>query len=232
MLRVSAAITSISNIPGGSWTGLFYYSFGILSWGEGPRFYGHFSHNCDKSSDNRSYQNGGCGLFEMRPYEFMESFDSQNQATAAIHQRRVLAWFLTRRKSPKTSGPTFFLVCCEFQRVSIIGMFAIFVVIPLGLAKGRIVLDKSVILVFLAHCGIVGLHLLGARVVCSRTFASFFLWIYLGLAATSIWLWHFVREHSFLKRFPTFFSGLIVIHVFIYTSFPAIFQRNTAALAL
>ena len=72
-------------------------------------------------------------------------------------------------------------------------MFTIFVVIPLGLAKGRIVLDKSVILVFLAHCGIVGLHLLGAAWDV-RTFASFFLWIYLGLAATSIWLWHFVRE--------------------------------------
>ena len=72
LLRVSAAIPVLA-IFLGLWMGWFYYSFGILSWGEGPRFYGHFSHNCDKSSDNRSYQNGGCGLFEMRPYEFMES---------------------------------------------------------------------------------------------------------------------------------------------------------------
>ncbi len=212
--RVSAALPVLA-VCLGLWMTWYYQAFGIISWGEGHRIYGNFSQNVEVTSDFRRYQDGGCGWSKLRPYEFMEYTRFPKPGDSRYPPAPSFGMILNPNKILNNIWSNLGFGLREFQRVSLIGFFTIFVVIPLGLIGRRLVLDQSVIVVFLASCAILGLHLLGPAWD-ARSFAWFFPWLYLGLAAAVVWLWHRVPQQPFFSRFKPVFTAIIII-VFLFT---------------
>ena len=212
--RASAALPALAVLLG-LWMTLFYHSFGIVSWGEGHRFYGNFSQDCEVKTGSRDYHDGLCGWNKLRPYEIMEYTRFPKPGDSRYPPAPGFGIFLQPKRLLNNILGNLGFGLREFQRLSLIGFITILVLIPLGLLARRLTLDRWVIMVFLASVAVLGLHLLGPAWD-ARAFAWFFPWFYLGLAAAMVWLWQWGAKQPFLARFNVLFRCGIVL-VFLFT---------------
>jgi hypothetical protein len=213
VIQVSAALPVLAVLLG-LWMTWFYHSFGIVSWGEGHRFYGNFIQDHDVKAERNSYHDGLCGWNKLRPYEKMEYTRFPKPDDSRYPPSSGFGIFLNPKRLLNNILSNLGFGLREFQRLSLIGFITILVLIPLGLLARRLALDRWTIMVFLASCSVLGLHLLGPAWD-ARAFAWFFPWIYLGLAAAVVWLWHWGAHQPFLARFTVLFrSGIVLVFLF------------------
>ena len=183
---------------------LFYHSFGIVSWGEGHRFYGNFSQDCEVKTGSRNYQDGLCGWNKLRPYEIMEYTRFPKPGDSRYPPAPGLGIFFNPKRLLNNILGNLGFGLREFQR-SLVDWFYYHPGIDTRWACWRGDYPGPwVIMVFLAHCGFLGLHLLGPAWD-ARAFAWFFPWFYLGLAATVGVALALGGEAAFFARFNVLF---------------------------
>ena len=187
LLRFNIASLSVLALMLLLWGAWFYHSFGIISLGEGRRFYTVSTQKFDRKSRHPYYENGSMSFFNLRPYELMEftRFPKPDDeryppsgAFTLLHQPLLTFQII---------GDNFLWSYREFQRVTLVGCMTLFFLIPLGLLTCRLSLPPSVFWTFGASVGMLGLHFLGP-VREARLIGWFFPWLYLGLAGFTLWL--------------------------------------------
>jgi len=174
------------------WAAWYYQALGVISIGEGRRFYTSYTQTFDRDRRHPHYENGTLSFFHLRPYEMMEftRFPAPSDpryppaGTAQIWQHAKITLRIFWDNLLWSSK--------ELQRVTLVGWLTLFILVPLGLLSRRLSLPAPVPWTFGASLGILGLHFLGP-VREARLIAWFFPWLYLGLAAFTLWLWRRVR---------------------------------------
>ncbi len=177
------------------WAAWYYQSLGILSIGEGRRFYTSYTQTFDREKRHPHYVNGTSSFFHLRPYEMMEftrfpapqdpRYPPSGAARLWQHPKDTLLIFWDNlRWSAK-----------ELERVSLVGWLTLVILVPVGLVSRRLSLPRPVYWSFLASLGVLGLHFLGP-VREARLIAWFFPWLYLALAGFTLWLWRQVQARQ------------------------------------
>jgi hypothetical protein len=217
-----------------SWGAWYYQSLGIISLGEGRRFYTGYTQKFDREARHPWYERGTMSFFHLRPYEVMEFTRFPPPGDDRYPPSGTLALF----KQPFLTFRIFWdnLVWSfrEFQRVTLVGCFTLFFLVPLGILAHRLSLPESVYWVFGASLGVLGLHFLGP-VREARLIGWFFPWLYLGLAGFTLWLWRFVQARPWgqaaKKSATALIGGLFLFHILYPQYFKEIPRRWPVRLA-
>ncbi len=206
------------------WGGWYYHSLGVLSLGEGRRFYTSYTQKFERKSRHPYYENGTLSFFHLRPYEVMEftRFPSPGDeryppsgAFTLLHQP-----FLTLR----TIWDNLLWSSREFQRTTLVGYLSLFLLVPLGIIFRRQTLPEKVYWVFGASLGVLGLHFLGP-VREARLVGWFFPWLYLGLAGFALWLWHFIEARTWRNSTKVLLTALIGGLFIFHLLYPQYFKE-------
>ena len=208
-IKLIIPILSMLFIIGGLWVYWFYTSFGIISLGEGPRFYLSGTNAIKSNSDIACYQNGSLGPFHFRPYEMMEF----TRAIRPGDERYPvsLSWkhLLDFNKNGERIWINIIYTLHEFKSISIIlGLIGLILLILTGS------FSHPMGLTLISSLLLLGLHIF-AQVRDIRHIAWFFPWIYLGLAAVTVWFWDLIQT-SFSNKFIRIGLSLVLIGLFCY----------------
>ncbi len=172
------------------WVFWFHQAFGIVSLGEGHRFYAEYATTFARSRETEypGYKQGEIAFFRLRPYEMMEYTRfprpgderyPRGSAVQLLGQPMTLAGLI---------GDNLRWTLQAFQKVTLPGFFMLFVILPLGWLSGRVRLPTATLFLFSASSAILALHFLGP-VREARLIGWFFPWLYLALAVLWLWLW-------------------------------------------
>lgn len=177
------------------WVFWFYQAFGIVSLGEGHRFYAEYATIFDRSRENEypGYKQGEIAFFRLRPYEMME-YTRFPRPGDERYPRASAIQLLSR---PMTLAGLIWdnLVWSwrAFQKVTLPGFIMLFMVLPALWLSGRARLPAALVFLFGGSCAVLGLHFLGP-VREARLIGWFFPWLYLALAVLWLWLWQRLQQ--------------------------------------
>jgi hypothetical protein len=211
----SAAMLAFVLLLWGAW---YYHSLGIISLGEGRRFYTSYTQKFERKSRHPSYenQNGTLSFFHLRPYEVMEFTRFPAPGDERYPPSGAFTLFHQPFLTLATVWDNLLWTSREFQRTTLVGFLTLFIGIPLGILWRRAALPEKVYWVFGASLGVLGLHFLGP-VREARLVGWFFPWLYLGLAGFTLWLWHLVESRpwrsSIKKGLTALIGGLFIFHL-------------------
>jgi hypothetical protein len=216
------------------WGVWYYQSLGIISLGEGRRFYTGYTQKFDREARHPWYEKGAMSFFQLRPYEVMEF----TRFPPPGDERYPPSQAMTLFRQPSLTFRIFWdnLVWSfrEFQRVTLVGCFTLFFHVPLGLLTRRLSVPVSVYWIFGASLGVLGLHFLGP-VREARLIGWFFPWLYLALAGFTLWLWRFVQarswRHAAKKSTLVLIGGLFLFHLLYPQYFKEVPRRWPLRLA-
>jgi hypothetical protein len=215
LIRLSLPALAVLLAIVGFWVYCLYQTFGIISLGEGPRFYIEggmrfsFAKKFDIDSSSMRYEDGAVAVFRLRPFEMMEYTRFPQPGDKRYPPAPSLVIFSAPKAVVKKMGESLSFALKEFRLVTLAG-FMTLLIMPLLAWRGIISLNAPTILLWGAFCAVLGLHLLGP-VVEARHIGWFFPWLYLGLAALTLWLWKGLRTRPGLQRFIWPGSILIVV---------------------
>lgn len=188
------------------WAAWYYQALGVISIGEGRRFYTSYTQTFDRDRRHPHYENGTLSFFHLRPSEMMEF----TRFPAPSDPRYPPSGAAQIWQHPKVTLQIFWdnllWSSKELQRVTLVGWLTLFVLVPLDLVCRRLSLPAPVYWTFGASLGVLGLHFLGP-VREARLIAWFFPWLYLGLAGFTLWLWRQVRA----KDWPPLRQNLLTV---------------------
>ena len=212
----------------------YYHSLGIISLGEGRRFYTSYTQQFDRKGRHPYYENGTMSFFQLRPYEQMEF----TRFPAPDDERFPPSGAFTLWHQPlltcQIMWDNFIWSFREFQRVTLVGCLTLFCLIPLGILTRRLSLPESVYWTFGASLGVLGLHFLGP-VREARLVGWFFPWLYLGLAGFTLWLWQLIQastwESARKKSATLLIGGLFLFHILYPQYFKEVPKRWPLRLA-
>ncbi len=210
------------------WAAWYYQALGVLSIGEGRRFYTSYAQTFDRDRRHPHYDHGTLSFFHLRPYEMMEftrfpapsdpRYPPSGAAQIWQHPRITLQIFWDNLVWSSK----------ELQRVTLVGWLTLFLLVPVGLLSGRLSLPGPVYWTFGASLGVLGLHFLGP-VREARLIAWFFPWLYLALAGFTLWLWRkiWARDWSPLVKnlLTALLGGLLCFHLLLPQYFREIPRR-------
>jgi hypothetical protein len=216
------------------WGAWYYHSLGIISLGEGRRFYTSYTQQFDRKGRHPYYENGTMSFFHLRPYEQMEF----TRFPAPDDERFPPSGAFTLWHQPlltcRIMWDNFIWSFREFQRVTLVGCLTLFCLIPLGILTRRLSLPESVYWTFGASLGVLGLHFLGP-VREARLVGWFFPWLYLGLAGFTLWLWQLIQastwESARKKSATLLIGGLFLFHILYPQYFKEVPKRWSLRLA-
>jgi hypothetical protein len=216
------------------WGAWYYHSLGIISLGEGRRFYTSYTQQFDRKGRHPYYENGTMSFFHLRPYEQMEF----TRFPAPDDERFPPSGAFTLWHQPlltcQIMWDNFIWSFREFQRVTLVGCLTLFCLIPLGILTRRLSLPESVYWTYGASLGVLGLHFLGP-VREARLVGWFFPWLYLGLAGFTLWLWQLIQastwESARKKSATLLLGGLFLFHILYPQYFKEVPKRWSLRLA-
>jgi hypothetical protein len=223
-LRFNAASLTVLTMILVMWGAWYYHSLGIISLGEGRRFYTSYTQKFDRKSRHPYYENGTLSFFHLRPYEMMEftRFPSPDDeryppsgAFTLFHQPLVTLQII---------WDNFLWSYREFQRTTLVGCLTLFLFVPLGVLRRRLTLPDAVYWVFGASLGVLGLHFLGP-VREARLVGWFFPWLYIGLAGFTVWLWRFLEARVQGNTTKVLVTALIVSLFIFHILYPQYFRE-------
>ncbi len=210
----------------GLWMFWFYQAFGLISLGEGHRFYAAYTTTFERRQENHypGYRQGEFAFFRLRPYELMEytrcpppGDERYPQGGAGNILRQPLTLL-------KVVGDNFLWSLQAFQKVTLPGFVMLFFILPLAWLRGRLILTSATYLLIACHGAILGLHFLGP-VREARLIGWFFPWLYLALAVLVVWLWqrlHAADCRVWLKKAG---SALLIFLMGFHLLFPQYFKE-------
>ena len=206
------------------WGAWYYHGLGIISIGEGSRFYASYTHKFERKGRHPHYENGTMSFFQLRPYELME-FTRFPRPDDERYPPSVTFTLLSQPAATlKIIWDNLIFTFRQTFRATQAGFLTIFLFVPLGLVSRRLSLPESVYWVFGATLGVLGLHFLGP-VREDRIIGWFFFWLYLGLAGFTLWLWRFLHARTSGKVTPKLatilVAGLFIFHI----THPTYFRR-------
>ncbi|MGQ9921559.1 MAG: glycosyltransferase family 39 protein [Desulfobacca sp.] len=206
------------------WAAYYYQSLGVLSIGEGRRFYTSYTQTFDRERRHPHYKNGTLSFFHLRPYEMMEF----TRFPAPSDPRYPPSGAARIWQHPRITFQIFWdnllWSSKELQRVTLVGWLTLFLLVPVGLLSRRLSLPAGVYWTFGASLGVLGLHFLGP-VREARLIAWFFPWLYLALAGLTLWLWRLVRARDWSPQYRNLLTVLIAGLFCWHLLFPQYFRE-------
>lgn len=206
------------------WAAWYYQALGVISIGEGRRFYTSYTQTFDRDRRHPHYDNGTLSFFHLRPYEMMEF----TRFPAPSDPRYPPPGAAQLWRQPAVSLSIFWdnLLWSnkELQRVTLVGWLTLVVLVPVGLLSRRLSLPGPVLWSFGASLAVLGLHFLGP-VREARLIAWFFPWLYLGLAGFTLWLWRWVRSRNWSPWGRKLISAGIAVLFGFHLLFPQYFKE-------
>ena len=189
-LRLMAAALPPTLLIVGLWVFWFYQAFGIISLGEGQRFYAEYTGKFDRKSESSypGYNQGEFDFFRLRPYELMEYTRFPRPGDERYPKASAIKLLAQPGKLTALIWDNLYWSLNEFKKVSLPGFLVLFGILPLGAIRGRIRLPSAAVFLFMVSLAILGLHFLGP-VREARLIGWFFPWLYLALAVFFLWLW-------------------------------------------
>ena len=175
----------------GLWVFWFYQAFGIISLGEGHRFYAEYCTTFDRSRENEypGYKQGEIAFFRLRPYEMMEYTRCPRPGEARYPQAGAVQLLSRPATLAGLIWDNLTWSLKAFQKVTLPGFIMLLVILPVGWLRGRVRLPAAALFLFAASSAVLGLHFLGP-VREARLIGWFFPWLYLALAVLWLWLWN------------------------------------------
>ncbi len=210
----------------GLWVWWFYQAFGIISLGEGHRFYAEYSTTFDRSRETEypGHKQGEIAFFRLRPHEMMEytrwprpGDERYPQASAVQLLRRptILAGLIWDNLTWSLKA---------FQKVTLPGFIMLLVVLPVGWLSGQVRLPAPALFLFGAASAVLGLHCLGP-VREARLIGWFFPWLYLALAVLWLWLWQRLRRSDQPAGTKKLGAALLVALLSFHFLYPQYFKE-------
>ena len=188
--KVSFPLFSILAVILLTWMFWFYASLGIVSLGEGKRFYPTYTTTFDRQAENTypGYSDGEFAFFQLRPYEMMEYTRFPKPGDPRYPKVTGLQIFARPVILASLIWDNFKWSLKEFQRVSLIGFVVLFIFLPWKWWQGRFQLSSEVLWFYGLNWSILGFTFLGPLRE-ARLIGWFFPWLYLSLGAAVIWAW-------------------------------------------
>lgn len=210
----------------GLWVCWFYQAFGIVSLGEGHRFYAEYSTTFDRSRENDypGYKQGEIAFFRLRPYEMMEYTRFPRPGEARYPKAGAVQLLSRPAALAALVWDNFTWSLKAFQKVTLPGFFMLLVILPVGWLSGRVPLPAAALFLFGASSAVLGLHCLGP-VREARLIGWFFPWLYLGLAVLWLWLWNRLRQSNLRPRLTKGGAGLLVALLTFHLLHPQYFKE-------
>ncbi len=225
-LRLIAAALPATMLIVGLWVFWFYQAFGIISLGEGQRFYAEYTSKFDRSSETSypGYNQGEFAFFRLRPYELMEYTRFPRPGDERYPKATALQLLAQPGKLAALIWDNFYWSLNEFKKVTLPGFLVLFGVLPLGGLSGRLRLPPAAVFLFGASWAILGLHFLGP-VREARLIGWFFPWLYLALAVFFLWLWNLLHQPDRSPRLTRIGSLLLVGLLGFHLLYPQYFKE-------
>ena len=190
LAKVSLPLFSILAVILGIWIYWFYSSLGIVSLGEGQRFYATYTSQFDRQSESTypGYAGGEFDFFRLHPYEIMEYSRFPSPGDPRYPQGTAWRIFANPLKLSSLVWDNLKWSLKEFQRVSVVGFIVLFIFLPWRWWQGRLAVTSDVLWFYGLNWSILGLTFLGPLRE-ARLIGWFFPWLYLSLGAAVIWAW-------------------------------------------
>jgi hypothetical protein len=172
------------------WMSWFYISLGIVSLGEGHRFYPTYTKQFDRQAEAHypGYAQGEFAFFRLHPHELMEY--TRFPRPGDPRYPKGAAWQIFADPAGLGTLVLDNLVWSlkEFQRVSLVGFLMLFIYLPWRWWQSRVSLPADILWLYGLNWSILGLTFLGPLRE-ARLIGWFFPWLYMSLAAAVGWLW-------------------------------------------
>lgn len=208
----SLSVLALLLILWGAW---FYQTFGVISLGEGRRFYTSYTQKFDRKGRHPSYEKGTMSLFNLRPYEQMEFTRFPQPDDARYPAPGSLTLLQRPLVTLQVVWDNLVWTYREFLRTTLVGSITLFLLVPLGMVTRRLEIPAGVVWTFGASLGMLGLHFLGP-VREARLVGWFFPWLYLSLGGLVLWLWQWVQSHSLLGRAGKKSAAILIGAMFFF----------------
>ncbi|HSO71561.1 MAG TPA: hypothetical protein VLR91_02810, partial [Thermodesulfobacteriota bacterium] len=172
------------------WMYWFYTSLGIVSLGEGQRFYATYTRQFDRQSESTypGYANGEFSFFRLHPYELMEYTRFPRPGDPRYPKGTAWQMFAHPVSLAGLVWDNLKWSLKEFQRVTLVGFFFLFVVLPWRWWQGRLSAPPRVLWFYGFNWSILALTFLGPLRE-ARLIGWFFPWLYLSLGIGVTWAW-------------------------------------------
>ena len=115
------------------WGAWYYHSLGIVSLGEGRRFYTSYTQKFERKARHPFYENGTMSFFHLRPYEVMEFTRFPAPGDERYPPSGAFTLFTQPLLTLQIIWDNFLWSVREFQRTTLIGCLTLFLFIPLGI---------------------------------------------------------------------------------------------------
>ncbi len=224
LLRFNAASLPVLAFILLLWGAWYYQALGIISLGEGRRFYSSYTQKFDREARHPYYEKGTMSFFHLRPYEVMEFTRFPSPGDGRYPPSGVFTIFSQPFLTFQIIWDNLLWTYREFQRATLVGFLTLFLFIPLGIVTRRLMLPEPVYWVFGATLGVLGLHFLGP-VREARLIGWFFPWLYMGLAGFTLWLCRFVQTRTWGNAAKKIATALIGGVFFFHILYPQYFKE-------
>lgn len=209
-IKLSSSILTVLFIIGGLWVYWYYCAFGIISLGEGPRFYLAGTNAITTGEHSLRYNNGTLGFFRFRPYEFMHYTRTPLPGDERYPAKQPWNYLFDYDIVWKRISNNIRFTLIEFKLASIPGIIGLILLLFKRSFSGPIGLT------LVSSLLVLGLHLI-SQVRDARQIGWFFPWIFLGLAGLTLWFWDLIQSkvtNKFIKNWLSLvLIGLFCFHV-------------------
>jgi len=211
-LKLSGSVSVILVAIISLWVYYYYCTFGIISLGEGWRFYLNWVQADVQGEHPLKYHAGTVGPFKYRPYEYMEYTRAPLPNDPRYPKARAANFM--RDMATRVSGipRNLHFAVKEIKLILLPGVIGLIL-----LFRGRYYQGINLTLLapaLWASLVLLGLHLV-ALVREARHIAWFFPWLYLGLSASTLWVWDCLHTKVQSDARKTWLSLLLVL-VFVF----------------
>jgi hypothetical protein len=172
------------------WVYWFYTALGIVSLGEGKRFYSTYTRQFDRQSEATypGYDQGEFAFFRLHPHELMEYSRFPRPGDPRYPQGTTWRIFADPVSLAALVWDNLLWSLKEFQRVTIVGLLVLMIYFPWGWWQGRISPPPGALWLYGINWGLLGLTFLGPLRE-ARLIGWFFPWLYVSLGVAVTWAW-------------------------------------------
>lgn len=209
-----------------AWLYWFYTSLGIVSLGEGNRFYSTYTKQFDRQAEATypGYNQGEFAFFRLRPYEVMEY--TRFPPPKDPRYPKGTAWQMFADPVSLAALVLDNLVWSlkEYQRVTLVGFLMLFLYLPWQWWRGRVSLPPDALWLYGVNWCMLGLTFLGPLRE-ARLIGWFFPWLYVSLAAAVSWLWIKIPQWLPGQTRRALLKSLVVVLVGFHILYPQYFKE-------
>jgi hypothetical protein len=172
------------------WMYWFYASLGIVSLGEGQRFYATYTGQFDRQSESTypGYAHGEFAFFRLHPYELMEYTRFPRPGDPRYPRGSAWQMFAHPVSLAALVWDNLTWSLKEFERVTLLGFLVLFIYFPWRWWQGRLSAPPDVLWFYGFNWSILALTFLGPLRE-ARLIGWFFPWLYVSFGAAVTWVW-------------------------------------------